>query len=102
MTNENQVNIMVVADLHLKCIGPNKMEIFNEEIQMRRCFQIAVQYLKPDLVFIVGDIFDTGVQHCNSHEFDNTIKRFENIFSLPNGTSMYVVPGNRDVGYHHQ
>lgn len=93
---------MVVADLHLKCTSVSWKGIFNEEIQMRRSFQSAVQYLRPDLVFVVGDVLDKELQHCNLEEFGKTVHRFDEIFALPKKTKMYVVAGNKDVGYHHQ
>ncbi|XP_044744381.1 metallophosphoesterase 1-like isoform X2 [Coccinella septempunctata] len=101
-TNENRLKVMVLADIHLKCTRASWQGTFNEEDQMRRCFQNAVQHLKPDLVFVLGDILDEGMQHCNLKEFNDTVQRFHDIFSVPNETEMYVVAGNVEVGYHHQ
>ncbi|XP_045483240.1 metallophosphoesterase 1-like [Harmonia axyridis] len=100
-TNDNRLKVMLIADLHLKCKRSNWYEIFSEEVQMERCFQHAVHQLKPDVIFILGDVLDQGM-HCNLKDFDNLVQRFERMFSLPNRTKMYVVPGNRDIGYHHQ
>lgn len=67
---------------------------------MQRVFQTAMTIHKPDVVFLVGDVFDEG-QWCSSEEFEGYISRFESMFSVPKNTHLYVVAGNHDMGFHY-
>ncbi|XP_044752280.1 metallophosphoesterase 1-like isoform X2 [Coccinella septempunctata] len=93
---------MVIADTHL--LGPRNGHWFDKlrrEWQMQRAFQTAVALLKPELVFILGDILDEGF-YCTSKEFENYVLRFEKMFALPDHIKLYMVPGNHDIGFHYE
>ncbi|XP_066594537.1 metallophosphoesterase 1 isoform X2 [Prorops nasuta] len=92
---------MFIADTHL--LGAKKGHWFDKlrrEWQMHRTFQTMMTLRKPDLVFILGDIFDEGLW-SSSGEFENYIKRFHSLFSVPENTYLYVVAGNHDMGFHY-
>ena len=53
---------MFLTDTHL--LGPRNGHWFDKlrrEWQMERAFQTAISYFKPDVVFLLGDLFDEGV-----------------------------------------
>ena len=53
---------MLLTDTHL--LGPKNGHWFDKlrrEWQMERAFQTAVSHFKPDVVFLLGDIFDEGL-----------------------------------------
>lgn len=50
--------------------------------------------------FITGDIFDEGLW-CGKTEFDYYVARFNSLFRVPEGTTVYVVVGNHDIGFHY-
>uniref|UniRef100_A0A452QB88 Metallophosphoesterase 1 n=1 Tax=Ursus americanus TaxID=9643 RepID=A0A452QB88_URSAM len=56
---------------------------------MERAFQTALRLLQPEVVFILGDIFDEGkwMTHFSPHPRDVQLK---------------VVAGNHDIGFHYQ
>ena len=53
---------MLLTDTHL--LGPRNGHWFDKlrrEWQMERAFQTAISYFKPDVVFLLGDLFDEGM-----------------------------------------
>nr|CAD7194039.1 unnamed protein product [Timema douglasi] len=70
------------------------------EWQMYRAFQTAMAIHKPDVVFVLGDLFDEGLW-CSEKEFKYYVTRFHDLFAVPEGTELYVVVGNHDVGFHY-
>ncbi|XP_011496629.1 PREDICTED: metallophosphoesterase 1 [Ceratosolen solmsi marchali] len=99
--DEKPVYAIFLADTHL--LGPRNGHWFDKlrrEWQMYRAFQTAITLHKPDLVFILGDIFDEG-QLSSSKEFEKYISRFKSIFYVPSNTHLYVVSGNHDMGFHY-
>ncbi|XP_024879784.1 metallophosphoesterase 1 isoform X4 [Temnothorax curvispinosus] len=67
---------------------------------MYRAFQTMMTLHRPDVVFVLGDVFDEG-QWCGSMEFEYYIKRFHSLFHVPKDTHIYVVAGNHDMGFHY-
>lgn len=53
---------MMLTDTHL--LGPKHGHWFDKlrrEWQMERAFQTAVSHFQPDVVFLLGDLFDEGM-----------------------------------------
>lgn len=100
-SEETPVHAMFIADTHL--LGSKNGHWFDKlkrEWQMYRAFQTMVTLHKPDIIFILGDLFDEG-QWSSSAEFDQYIQRFHSLFSVPKHTHLYVVAGNHDIGFHY-
>nr|CAH7759883.1 unnamed protein product [Callosobruchus chinensis] len=100
-TNEEPVKVMVIADTHL--LGSRNghwLDKLQREWQMYRAFQTAMTLHKPELVFVLGDLTDEGL-YCSDEEFDYYVRRFYSLFQVPEGTTMYVVVGNHDIGFHY-
>ncbi|XP_076632755.1 per1-like protein PGAP5 isoform X1 [Colletes latitarsis] len=98
---ETPVHALFIADTHL--LGSKRGHWFDKlkrEWQMYRAFQTMVTLHKPDIIFILGDLFDEG-QWSSSAEFDQYIQRFHSLFSVPKNTHLYVVAGNHDIGFHY-
>ncbi|XP_015173959.1 PREDICTED: metallophosphoesterase 1 [Polistes dominula] len=99
--NENPVRAMFISDTHL--LGPKRGHWFDKlrrEWQMYRAFQTAVTIYKPNIIFILGDIFDEG-DWSNDKEFDNYVSRFHSLFSVPDDVRLYTMAGNHDIGFHY-
>uniref|UniRef100_A0A0A9WS93 Metallophosphoesterase 1 homolog n=2 Tax=Lygus hesperus TaxID=30085 RepID=A0A0A9WS93_LYGHE len=100
--SNQMVKVMLLADTHL--LGPKHGHWFDKlrrEWQMYRAFQTAMFLQKPDVVFILGDLFDEG-QWCSPEEFNAYIDRFHSIFHVPAGTKLFVAVGNHDIGFHYK
>ncbi|KAJ0182005.1 hypothetical protein K1T71_002727 [Dendrolimus kikuchii] len=96
------VYAMVLADTHL--LGSRNgdwMDKWRREWQMHRAFQTAMTLHSPELIFVLGDIFDEG-KWCSEKEFEQYVERFHNLFKVPDNTKMYVVVGNHDIGFHYR
>lgn len=92
---------MLLADTHM--LGPFKGHWFDKlrrEWQMHRAFQTAITLFNPEIVFMLGDIFDEG-NWVNSSQFDDYHARFNRLFYVPETTRLYAVVGNHDVGFHY-
>uniref|UniRef100_A0AAR5PJY9 Calcineurin-like phosphoesterase domain-containing protein n=1 Tax=Dendroctonus ponderosae TaxID=77166 RepID=A0AAR5PJY9_DENPD len=101
-SKENPVRILVIADTHL--LGSLKghwLDKLRREWQMYRAFQTAVALHQPELVFVLGDLLDEG-SFCSDSEFRYYIERFFSLFQVPGETTMYVVAGNHDIGFHYR
>uniref|UniRef100_T1HXJ6 Metallophos domain-containing protein n=1 Tax=Rhodnius prolixus TaxID=13249 RepID=T1HXJ6_RHOPR len=100
-SNEKELRALLLADTHL--LGPRRGHWFDKlrrEWQMYRTFQTAMTFHQPDVVFILGDIFDEGLW-CSDYEFSTYIDRFHSLFYVPKHTKLYVVVGNHDIGFHY-
>ncbi|KAK6623020.1 hypothetical protein RUM43_008872 [Polyplax serrata] len=97
---EEPVSALFLADTHL--LNSERGHWFDKlrrEWQMYRAFQTALSVFQPDVVFILGDIFDSGI--CSDYEFEYYIKRLKSLFHVPDNVKFYVVAGNHDVGFHY-
>ncbi|XP_004704012.2 metallophosphoesterase 1 [Echinops telfairi] len=74
---------------------------YAREWQMERAFQTALWLLQPEVVFILGDIFDEG-KWSSSQAWANDVKRFQRMFRHPQDVQLKVVAGNHDIGFHYQ
>ncbi|XP_058447627.1 metallophosphoesterase 1 homolog [Malaya genurostris] len=95
------VKVMLLADVHL--LGPVHGHWFDKlrrEWQMHRTFQSAMTLFRPEVVFILGDIFDEG-NWVNQKEFEAYVDRFRKLFHTPTGTQLHSVVGNHDIGFHY-
>lgn len=50
---------------------------------------------------ISGDLFDEG-NWASEREFNDYVERFHRLFHVPEGTAMYSVVGNHDIGFHYR
>ncbi|KAK9509831.1 hypothetical protein O3M35_004735 [Rhynocoris fuscipes] len=101
VSDEKELKVLLLADTHL--LGPRRGHWFDKlkrEWQMYRAFQTAMTLHSPDVVFVLGDLFDEGLW-CSDNEFSAYIDRFHSLFYVPKGTKLYVVVGNHDIGFHY-
>ncbi|KAJ7360528.1 Metallophosphoesterase 1 [Desmophyllum pertusum] len=91
---------MLLTDTHL--LGSKDGHWFDKlrrEWQMERAFQTALSHFNPDVVFLLGDLFDEGMK-CSDEEWDFYIQRFRRMFRHSEHTELHVVVGNHDIGFH--
>ncbi len=93
---------MFLADTHL--LGRRNGHWFDKlrrEWQMRRAFQTAMAYFRPELVVFLGDVFDEG-KWAGPDEWEDYLARFSSMFAVDeDATEVKVVIGNHDVGFHY-
>ncbi|XP_072942989.1 metallophosphoesterase 1 homolog [Epargyreus clarus] len=100
--NSEILKAFILADTHL--LGPYRGHWFDKlrrEWQMHQAFQAIINVHNPDVVFILGDLFDEG-EWTDEKQFEDYVVRFYNLFAVPNDTKMYVAVGNHDVGFHNR
>ncbi|KAG9347821.1 hypothetical protein JZ751_003837 [Albula glossodonta] len=68
---------------------------------MERAFQTALWLLRPEVVFILGDIFDEG-KWSSAEDWEDDVRRFQQIFRHPSDTELIVLVGNHDIGFHYE
>ncbi|XP_054840591.1 metallophosphoesterase 1 isoform X2 [Eublepharis macularius] len=71
------------------------------EWQMERAFQTALWLLQPEVVFILGDIFDEG-KWSSPQAWSDDVRRFQKMFRHPTHTDLIVIVGNHDIGFHYE
>lgn len=100
--SSNTLHAMIIADTHL--LGPLKghwLDKLYREWHMRRAFRAAMFLHKPDVIFILGDLFDEG-DLVDNDEFNNYVRRFRSHFHAPPSIPVISAVGNHDVGFHYK
>ncbi len=96
--HEAVLKAMFISDTHL--LGSRQghwLDKLRREWQMHRAFVTATDFLEPEVVFFLGDIFDEG-KWAPEEEFDSTVDRFNRLFPFDN---KIIVVGNHDIGFHY-
>ncbi|XP_065202506.1 metallophosphoesterase 1 [Planococcus citri] len=99
--DEDVLRVALIADVHL--LGTRKGHWFDKlrrEWQMYMSFQALLELHDPEVVFILGDIFDEG-SFSPDEVYSTYVKRFFHLFRTNNRTELYVVAGNHDIGFHY-
>ncbi|XP_053185793.1 metallophosphoesterase 1 [Scomber japonicus] len=96
------VRAMVLSDTHLLgAVGGHWFDKLRREWQMERAFQTALWLLRPEIVFILGDIFDEGKWSSQKH-WEDDVRRFHRMFRHSTDTELVVLVGNHDIGFHYE
>ncbi|MEE6464510.1 hypothetical protein FKM82_006282 [Ascaphus truei] len=96
------LRVMFLSDTHLLGeIRGHWLDKLRREWQMERSYQSALWLLQPDIVFILGDLFDEG-KWSNSKAWAEDVARFQSMFRHPPHTELMVIVGNHDIGFHHE
>uniref|UniRef100_A0A3Q2E7J6 Metallophosphoesterase 1 n=1 Tax=Cyprinodon variegatus TaxID=28743 RepID=A0A3Q2E7J6_CYPVA len=99
---EPALRAMVLSDTHLLgAVGGHWFDKLRREWQMERAFQTALWLLKPEIVFILGDIFDEGKWSSQKH-WEDDVRRFHRMFRHSTDTELVVLVGNHDIGFHYE
>ncbi|TRY91060.1 hypothetical protein DNTS_035780 [Danionella cerebrum] len=100
--SQSALRVLILSDTHLLgAIRGHWLDKLRREWQMERAFQTSVWLLNPEVIFILGDIFDEG-KWSSSQDWEEDVRRFKRIFRHPSHTKLVVVIGNHDVGFHHE
>ncbi|XP_040405910.1 metallophosphoesterase 1 isoform X1 [Cygnus olor] len=101
-TSASVLKAIILADTHL--LGEIKghwLDKLRREWQMERSFQTALWLLQPDIVFILGDVFDEG-KWSSPQAWADDVRRFRKMFKYPASTELVVIVGNHDIGFHYE
>ncbi|XP_053913143.1 metallophosphoesterase 1 isoform X2 [Cuculus canorus] len=101
-TSASVLKAIILADTHL--LGEIKghwLDKLRREWQMERSFQTALWLLQPDIVFILGDVFDEG-KWSSPQAWADDVRRFRKMFRYPVSTELVVIVGNHDIGFHYE
>nr|XP_009860101.1 metallophosphoesterase 1 isoform X1 [Ciona intestinalis] len=96
-----KLRALVLSDPHL--LGEIEGHWFDKlrrEWQMYRSFQTSISLLRPEVVFILGDLTDEG-KWATGKQWDQYVVNAKRLFATPPGVRLYVVVGNHDIGFHH-
>uniref|UniRef100_A0A8C0AKZ2 Metallophosphoesterase 1 n=1 Tax=Bos mutus grunniens TaxID=30521 RepID=A0A8C0AKZ2_BOSMU len=98
---EPVLRAMFLADTHLLgAVRGHWLDKLRREWQMERAFQTAVWLLQPEVVFILGDIFDEG-KWSSPEAWADDVGRFWKVFRH-RPVQLRAVAGNHDIGFHYQ
>ncbi|KAG4066220.1 hypothetical protein HA402_000444 [Bradysia odoriphaga] len=93
---------MIIADTHL--IGPISgywLDMILRDWQMARAYNTAISLHQPDVVFILGDLFDDGEYVDGKYFQGNYLTRFHQTFQTPKHIKVFSAVGNHDIGFHY-
>lgn len=78
---QNMTKVMFISDIHLRTnTFTNFVDNYIRERQMYYSYTYALTQLKPEFVFILGDILDDG-ERIDDNTFQFQVKRFTKLFS---------------------
>ncbi|XP_045880369.1 metallophosphoesterase 1 isoform X3 [Meles meles] len=101
-SGQKTLKAMFLADTHLLGeVRGHWLDKLRREWQMERAFQTALWLLQPEVVFILGDVFDEG-KWSSPQAWADDVQRFQKIFRHPRHVQLKVVVGNHDIGFHYQ
>uniref|UniRef100_A0A4W5L7Y9 Metallophosphoesterase 1 n=1 Tax=Hucho hucho TaxID=62062 RepID=A0A4W5L7Y9_9TELE len=93
---------MVLSDTHLLgAVGGHWFDKLRREWQMERAFQTALALLRPEVVFILGDVLDEG-KWSSPKNWEDDVCRFQKMFRHSSDTELVVLVGNHDIGFHYE
>ncbi|KAK2815049.1 hypothetical protein Q7C36_023315 [Tachysurus vachellii] len=96
------LRVLFLSDPHLLgAIRGHWFDKLRREWQMERSFQTALFLLRPEMIFILGDVFDEG-KWSSPKDWGDDVKRFKQIFNHSSDTELVVLIGNHDIGFHHE
>ncbi|KAG7317776.1 hypothetical protein KOW79_018811 [Hemibagrus wyckioides] len=96
------LRVLFLSDPHLLgAIRGHWFDKLRREWQMERSFQTALSLLRPEIIFILGDVFDEG-KWSSTKDWEDDVRRFKQIFNHPSNTELVVLIGNHDIGFHHE
>ncbi|CAF3512560.1 unnamed protein product [Rotaria socialis] len=98
--NKKPLHVMLIADTHL--MSSHESHWFNKlrrDWQMHRSLQSAIFLFEPQIIFVLGDLTNAG-QLYSDYEWNKTVHRFQDLFSVPSNIRLYVLAGNHDIGFH--
>uniref|UniRef100_A0A1A9X0P1 Calcineurin-like phosphoesterase domain-containing protein n=1 Tax=Glossina brevipalpis TaxID=37001 RepID=A0A1A9X0P1_9MUSC len=101
-SSDMPLRAMILADVHL--LGPANghwLDKLYREWHMRRAYQASLTVHQPDVVFILGDLFDEGY-FVNRYYFREYIRRFRSYFHTPRHIQLISTVGNHDIGFHYR
>ncbi|XP_044282466.1 metallophosphoesterase 1 isoform X1 [Varanus komodoensis] len=102
LTSDSVLKAMFIADTHLLGeINGHWLDKLRREWQMERAFQTSLWLLQPEIVFILGDVFDEG-KWSSSQAWSDDVRRFLKMFRHPVQTEIMVIVGNHDIGFHYE
>uniref|UniRef100_H0WVI8 Metallophosphoesterase 1 n=1 Tax=Otolemur garnettii TaxID=30611 RepID=H0WVI8_OTOGA len=92
------LKVMFLADTHLLGeVRGHWLDKLRREWQMERAFQTALWLLQPEVVFILGDIFDEG-KWSSPKAWADDVERFQKMFRHPATKKKKVAGSNPQPG----
>lgn len=101
LAEQQNLKVIFLADTHL--LGIRKGHWFDKlrrEWQMYISFQTILALHEPEVIFILGDVFDEA-SFSPDKIYYAYVKRFFELFNVGNKTELLVIPGNHDIGFHY-
>ncbi|XP_048031089.1 metallophosphoesterase 1 isoform X1 [Megalobrama amblycephala] len=100
--SHSPLRALFLSDTHLLgAIRGHWLDKLRREWQMERAFQTSLWLLNPEVVFILGDVFDEG-KWSSSQDWEDDVRRFKRIFRHSSDTKLVVLIGNHDIGFHNE
>ena len=100
--NSKPFHVMLIADTHLLSSHEGHwFDKFRREWHLHRSFQSAQFLFEPNVVFLLGDLTNDG-KGSSDQEWNAIVRRFHSLFSISLNTRLYVLAGNRDIGFHYE
>ncbi|XP_034980599.1 metallophosphoesterase 1 isoform X1 [Zootoca vivipara] len=101
-TSNSVLKAMFLSDTHLLGeIGGHWLDKLRREWQMERAFQTALWLLQPEIVFILGDVFDEG-KWSSPQAWSDDVRRYQKMFRHPASIELIAIVGNHDIGFHYE
>ena len=94
------LKLLLISDMHIMCTVPAVepwLYRWDADRYLRMNIETAVRYVHPDVVIVLGDMFDQGYI-ASEQEWEEYIECLHDIVRLPVETKLLVTVGDNDIG----
>ncbi|KAL3876746.1 hypothetical protein ACJMK2_034543 [Sinanodonta woodiana] len=102
-TPEKEQVLLLVSDPQLQgyedepLFPVGSLTRWDSDRYLSKTFSYAYNYVQPDIVIFLGDLFDEGSK-APIEEYEFTFKRFHAIFAAAKNVKKLYLPGDNDIG----
>lgn len=81
-------------------VGGTLFDVILRDYQMEKAYKTAISLHEPDVVFILGDLFEDG-EYIDGQYFQSYLYRFHQTFETQSRIKVFSAVGNHDIGFHY-
>ena len=98
--SKEALKVLVVTDLHIMCtmsaVEP-WIARWDADRYLKKNLDQAFAVFSPDVVLILGDVFDQGY-NANSQEWIDYLRCFRHVVAVPDNVQLMSTVGDNDIG----
>lgn len=98
--SEDSLKVLVMTDLHIMCTMSaveSWIARWDADRYLKKNLDQAIKVFKPNVVLILGDVFDQGY-NANSQEWIDYLRCLRHVVAVPGNVQIMSTVGDNDIG----